>query len=667
MSLLLFLLNAWICRELFTIEFIRNLDSNEGVFVSISRFFRENFFDQRWYPFFNCGMPIENAYQPLLPIWAAATGWITGWSVERAFHFVLAFAYCLGPVGLFLFAWEWSASMVTGVAAGLLYSLTSYAQWLIPILRIRLYGHWGPLRLYNLVHYAEDPHNVALSLLPFALLFLWRLAAGRRTNGNFAGAIVFSGAVVATNAFGAVDLAIGALCIILALHRGFVPIAVAGVAAYLWITPWLPPSLIGHIGDEQFTSRGLFHSAGEALLIAAAILAVWAALWFLTRRLKDTLDRFSVFFAILMCALPIGFFAFNLSLVPQGNRYQLELEMALCLLTACIVGVVVRRSNQTIAFTIIAVCMVFAGRQAKHYRDYAKTLILSVDITQTVQHKMVTWLDRNLPGQRAMVAGDTEYLYNILSNNPQLGGGHEPTVPNWMDRVAVYTIYTGANAGARDAEFSIFWMKAFGVQAITVPGEKSREAYHPIANPHKFDGTLPVLWHDEDDTIFAIPQRSRSLAHVIPRDAITRRVPIHGLDIDPAKPYVAALDDSALPEASIQWQGNTHASIAAPMKPEQVISVQVSYVPGWKASVQERAVPTYADALGLITIEPGCTGDCRIELSYGVTAEAWVCRALSGMVTLALAAMLWQPRTRLFRSLPADPLPAHPQMGRTAS
>jgi hypothetical protein len=29
---------------------------------------------------------------------AAATGWLSGWSVERAFHFVLALAYCLGPV-----------------------------------------------------------------------------------------------------------------------------------------------------------------------------------------------------------------------------------------------------------------------------------------------------------------------------------------------------------------------------------------------------------------------------------------------------------------------------------------------------------------------------------------------------------------------------------------
>src|SRR5882672_3167111 len=90
----LLVLNFYICRELFSIEFIANLDSNEGVFVALSRFFRENFTDQRWFPLFNCGVPIENAYQPLLPVLAAATGWVSGWSVEHAFHFVLALTYC---------------------------------------------------------------------------------------------------------------------------------------------------------------------------------------------------------------------------------------------------------------------------------------------------------------------------------------------------------------------------------------------------------------------------------------------------------------------------------------------------------------------------------------------------------------------------------------------
>ena len=209
LALALFGVNAYICRELFSIEHIANLDSNEGAFVAISRFFRENPFGQRWFTFFDAGMPLENAYQPLLPFAAAAVGWLTNWSVERAFHFVLAMAYCLGPVTLFWFAWDWSRSLTVATTAGLAYSLTSFGELLIPILRVPPGGGpWMPLRLFNLIHYAEDPHIVALTLVPVALLFLQR-AMAKRTPLNVFGAVVFCAGVVATNAFGAVDLAGG--------------------------------------------------------------------------------------------------------------------------------------------------------------------------------------------------------------------------------------------------------------------------------------------------------------------------------------------------------------------------------------------------------------------------------------------------------------------------
>jgi len=632
---ILFLLNVYICRELFSIEFIGNLDSNEGVFVALSRFYRENFMDQRWFPWFNCGVPIENAYQPLLPVLAAAAGWASGWSVEHAFHFVLALAYCLGPVALFWFAWEWSGSFALSLTAGLAYSLTSFAQMLIPILRVRDNGHWAPLRLFNLVHYAEDPHNVSLALLPLALLFLLRICR-QRTAGNFVGAVLSCAAVVLANAFGAVDLAIGGLCIVLALERGYVAMAVTGVASYLLISSWLPPSLIALIGADQWTARGgFFHAGTGPLLSGCAVLLLFAGLWWLTGRLRPV-ERFSVLFAPWMCAFPIAYFLFDITLVPQGNRYQLELEMAMCL----VAGVVVARLLENLRYAgqvaVIGVLAVAGVRQAKTYRHYAHGLIQPVEITQTIEYKIVHWLQRNLPGQRAMIAGDVQFLNNVISNNPQMGGGHEPTVPNWMDRVAVYTIYSGTGAADKDAEYSIFWLKAFGAQAVTVSGEKSREHYHGTVHPHKFDGVLPVLWHEEDDTIYAVPQRSPSLAHVMPREAIPTRAPIHGLDTDPVRPYVTALDNPELPLADFQWRGNSHFSVRAPMKRGQLLSVQVNYMPGWQATVGGRPIRAHGDSIGLLVLEPDCEGDCRVEAAYGLTTEAWVCRILSGFMCLVL-------------------------------
>jgi hypothetical protein len=242
----IFLLNAFICRELFTSGFLSNLSSNEGAFVSIARFFRENPTDWRWFPWFNTGMPIENAYQPFLPVTAALTSWISGWPIERAFHFVLAVAWCAGPVTLFWFVFDWSKSLVAGTVAALAYSLTSPAEWLIPILRIP--GGGGSLRLFNLIRYAEDPHIVALTMLPLALLFLRRR--------SLTGAVVGSALVVLTNAFGAVDLAIGGVCIVLAMRRGWGTLVVTGLVGWLWISPWLPPSLIRQISQDQWGARG---------------------------------------------------------------------------------------------------------------------------------------------------------------------------------------------------------------------------------------------------------------------------------------------------------------------------------------------------------------------------------------------------------------------------
>lgn len=105
-----------------------------------------------------------------------------------------------------------------------------------PILRVPFEQVPGPLRLYNIVHFAEDPHNLALTLLPVAFLFL-RRAVSTRTPAAIVAAIVSSGCVVLANAFGAIGLAIGGVAVVLAFGGGL-PVRLAiGFAAYLWVSP----------------------------------------------------------------------------------------------------------------------------------------------------------------------------------------------------------------------------------------------------------------------------------------------------------------------------------------------------------------------------------------------------------------------------------------------
>jgi hypothetical protein len=634
LSLILFTVNFYICRELFGIEFLDNLSSNDGAFITLARFFQQHGIGNAWFPWFNAGMPIEDAYQPLVPALAALAAKLSGWPIARAFHFVVAAFYCLGPVTLFWFVREWSKSLYVAFIAALAYCLTSPAAVLIPVLRLHSSGLWGGLRLFNLIHYAEDAHNVSLTLLPLALLFLHR-AITRRNAANIVAAIVCCGSGVLANAFGAVDLAIGGLCLVLALNRGLTILVPVGIAAWLWISPMLPPSLIDLIRRDQWGPHGSYHSGAHAWLPTLAVVAVFALVWLVARRYLSPLERFSIFFAYWMCLIPLSWFLLNVTLAPQANRYQVEMEMALCLCFACLCAHIPWRAP-------LVVILVLAGIwQAVLLRNYARTLIRPVDIATTIEYKVDTWIDRNLPGQRTLVSGDPEYLLNVLSDNPQMSAGHEFSAPNWEQRVAVYTIYSGANAGDRDAEYSLLWLRAFGNQAIYVPGEKSREFYHPVAHPHKFDGVLPVLWHDEDDTIFAVPQRSRSLAHVIPKEAVVAREPIHGLDVDPVRPYVAALEDPSLPIAEMRWEGPSRALIDATMKPGQAMSVQVTWAPGWRASVAGRKIPLRKDGIGLLVLDPGCDGPCNIRLDYVATPEVWICRVLSGLATLGMIGALF--------------------------
>ena len=183
---------------------------------------------------------------------------------------------------------------------------------------------------------------------------------------------------------------------------------------------------------------------------------------------------------------------------------------------------------------------------------------------------MTRWLDANLHGQRVMIGGAYSFYANDFADIPQLHGGQEPILPDFMLRIATFTIYSGMNAGARDGEVSVLWLKALGAQAISVPGRSSEEYYKPFVNPRKFDGLLPVLWQGGGDTIYGVPaalhfagacdERRRPGARSAgkrPRYGATR------------ERYVAALDSPALSAGAWRWTSRHSAVIDATVAPGQ--------------------------------------------------------------------------------------------------
>jgi hypothetical protein len=190
-------------------------------------------------------------------------------------------------------------------------------------------------------------------------------------------------------------------------------------------------------------------------------------------------------------------------------------------------------------------------------------------------------------------------------------------------------------------------MKAYGVTAVAVSGPNSREYWKPFFHPTKFEGMLPVLWRAEDVTIYGILQPRAGLAHVVSESALVARTPARANDTAGVERYVDALDDSSMPSAELRWNSKNEIRIRTNASAAQVLSVQVSYHPGWHASVEGHKREIKSDGLGLMWLRPGCSGTCEVELTYDGGWEQRILRWLSLVSIVGFFAFL--PVARLVR------------------
>ena len=176
----LFVLNAYICRNLFQAGFIDQRGSTAGAFIAISRWAMEHWNNLNWYPLWFTGIPFFHVYQPGLHFVVAGAAGFFHLTPARSYFVVVALIYCLQPVTFY-----WLCDRVTGwpgcaFAAGLAYSLISPSAFLAGIPRHEIGGVWFARRYHTLVYYGESPHDAVLLLIPLAILFLHRAALVRK-------------------------------------------------------------------------------------------------------------------------------------------------------------------------------------------------------------------------------------------------------------------------------------------------------------------------------------------------------------------------------------------------------------------------------------------------------------------------------------------------------
>ncbi|MBX9602871.1 MAG: hypothetical protein K2X35_17840 [Bryobacteraceae bacterium] len=638
-ALLLFLVNAYVCRELFTTEWLDQMGSIEGAYIAIARYAAANFPDLTWFPPWYGGVPYQNTYPPLLHAIVALVSWAGGISPALAYHAVIAFFFCAGPAAVYWLAWRLSQSAPAAFLAGVFYTAISPSAFLMEAIRRDMGGLWGSRRLQVLVGWGEGPHVTAITLLAVALACL-HVALTRRRARDYVLAVLAIAAVPLTNWLAAFALALGVACLAAAMlpfERGWkqllLPLPAMGAAAYAIAGPWIPPSTVRVIQFNARTIEGDFSGVYADLpWRLAAALGVAALLKLILHRLRaPALAQFAALFAWFTGAITLASAWFDVPVLPQPLRYHIPMEMGVCVLAASLLLLAPRR--RWAAAALVTLALVPAVKDTRRIaRDF---LIKPADITKTTVYKTAKWMDENLGGVRVMAPGATSFWLNAFTDTPQLGGGFEQGATNWMNRMSPYVLYTDDGAGERKAEISIAWLKALGVHAIAVGGPGSGEYYKPFRNPGKFAGVLAELWRDGDDAIYRVPHRTTSLARVIRPEGRVERAPVNGVDIEPMLAYLGNLEDASLPEARWEWLSRHSGRITGELRPEHLISLQMSYHPGWSATRGGRGIAIRQDGLGQMLLQPECGGACTIEVSYDGGVEL---RFLRGLQILALVA-----------------------------
>ena len=632
-------INVYIARDFFAAH-TAHMNSMHGFWIAMAKRAGSGWFHPTWWPYWDCGIPFEAAYQPLVPALTAA--WVALGSIphDQAFGCVSGFFYCLAPISLFAMGWTLTRQAGTSFMAALFYSLTSITQLILPDGRFRLDEVWHARRLYITAVWDDTPHLAALSLLPLAILCIV-LALQRRSRIWSLSAAAVVALMTATSAFGAVDTVMAAICLVFVLPReswrtNALRIAGIGAFGYLMAGGMVPPSVWVAIQDSAHYSPEEKWSLGSVTAVAVVFVG-WTVLHHLLKRsTKDWRVHFLVLFAWLMSSIPFTWDILGRRFMPQPGRYKLELELALALPIALGIRWLMQKLPAPVRRATILLMLALAAEQIVTFRKLEKAYLAPQDVTTTVEYRTASWVEHNLPGQRVLFPGSVAQWANAFAGTLQFSGGPWSQATNRSQQFAQADILFAA--GPKISEISLIWLKAYGVSAVGVSAPDSKEFWKPYADPSKFDA-LPVLWSDQGVTIRKVPLRTASLSHVVADDAIVPRRPRNPEDVGGVRKYVAALDDPSFPVATLDWQDNNHIRIGTTASPGQVISVQVGYHPGWHATVNGERREIRKDGLGLMWLRPDCHGACEINLAYGGGLELWVSRVVSYGAIAALVVM----------------------------
>jgi hypothetical protein len=616
------------------------MHSIEGAYIALSRLLIAHWNELGWWPVWYLGIPWQNSYPPVLHVTVAGVAALSGISTALAHHIVAGLAYSLGPVCLYWLALRIGASQLPATLAALFYSVLSPSIWLIPDVRHDVAGLLYPRRFHTLIYYGEGPHVASMTLLLVALIVL-DFAMQRKGAWRWFLAAVAMAVVVLTNWLGGFALAAGVLAVLFARDHSVqarLAVIATGIWAYLLAAPWIPPTTLMAVRTNAQRVGGAYGLGLQHIVYAL----VAAALFALILRLVSTqqpLVRFTALFTFLIGGITLVAEYFGVALLPQPERYHLEMEIGLALAAGLVLAAIFARARGRPVWVLLSLLAIFVA--ACQVRVYARELIgAPIDISQTVEYQAARWFDSHMGGRRVLAPGSIGFWMNTWTDTPQLMGGFDQGITNNVLPAAHFQVYSGLNAGEYGPDLAVGWLQVYGVHAVGVGGPQSRETFRPFRSIERFAG-LRELWRNGDDVIYQVPQRATTLAWLMPPDHLVRKPVEYANNLESIQPYLNAIRVSAEP-LPWQWISWNHAQASGLMTSDRVISIQMSYHPGWEASVNGQQIPIRKDELGLMYVDPRCGGSCEVVLRYTGGREMQVARAAHyGAAGFGLASIVW--------------------------
>ena len=641
-SATLFAVNAWITLRLFHTAYTLQMGSIEAAYVGLARYIAAHFGELNWFPLWYGGIPFPDSYPPLLHVIVAAVRAAAGIDAGLAYHAVVATIYALGPVALYWAARRLGACQMAAFTGSLLYSLVAPSCWLIREVRADSGGWFGPRRLQTLVPYGEGPHLTSMLFFALAIGAL-HVAMEKRRPLYYLLAALAVAAVVLSNWIGAFALGMAVACYLLAGWDGaagrpwlgrWLRAAGIGGLAYAIAMPWATPSTIQTIRTNAPKLVGWKSTPPEQMLAAIMAAGILLLAWLLRRWKVPPPVRFAAMFLWGMAVVTLGAYWFKIQMLPQPERYHLEMDMAFWLLMIFVaqspaVQRIFSPPVRKYAWLAAALaCIPIILHQHRRARDMEEPIA----IERTAEYRISRWLGANLAGRRVFAPGTIDFWMNAFSDTPMIVGGFDNGIVNQQLWGVNYQIYAGDKL-----EPALDWLKAFGCDAIVGGDPGTGEHYHAYAHPEKLHA-LREIWRDGPEVIYDVPRGQRSLAHVVRAEELVKEAP-PAYYTKPLEPFLAVLDDPSRPAAEFQWRNSSAAGVTSDLRPGNLLYVQVTWDKGWNARVNGEPRKTWADPLGQMVVDPRCDGRCTVDLVWDGGTEMRVARVVSPAAIIG--AILW--------------------------